>query len=390
MGDKSEAPPAPSYDKVSKASKKATKLAQKQAKKQNERADEQFDWATAEHAENKAVTGEVVGTQLDVMDDNSEYAREDRERYETVFQPLENDLVKEAMDYASPERMDLEMGRAQADVAQKYDQARAAAERQLEGYGINPAATRYAALDLGIRAQQAAAQAAAANQAAQQVEATRRALRTEAIGIGGDTADRVLAEDKLAVDAGSAANVNQNLTSKTGADIMGTAVDYGALASSALGIQTQGAGDIGSQMNTAYGNQLAAYSAEQEANTSWGELAGMALGAGAKVASSYVGAPVPAAAGGGAIPAGPTVGGTVPASASPSKGQGTDDVNAKLTAGEFVIPVDVVRWKGEEFFQKMIEGSRVKKDEAGAKPSMTGIPTGGPTFQSRPSALPAR
>jgi len=387
MGKETEAPKAPSYDKVSAASKKATKFALKQSKAQNKRSDEQFAWAKGEHAENKAVTGEVVDSQLDVMDDSSEWARKDRERYETVFQPLENDLVKEAMEYSTPERRDLEMGRAQADVAQKYDQARAAAERQLEGYGINPAATRYAALDLGIRAQQAAAQAAAANQAAQQVEATRRGLRTEAIGIGAKLPGQAIEADKLSVNAGTAANANQLATTETGAKVMGTAPQYAAIATDALGIQTQGATAQGSQMNQAYANELNAYQAEQANSTSWAEVGGMALGAGAKVASGGT-KPWIFAAEGGAIP---TPGGSVPASASPSKGQGTDDVNAKLTAGEFVIPDDVAKWKGEEFFQRLIEKSREQKGGAKAKPSVgQAIPTGGPTFQSRPSALPVR
>ena len=45
-----------------------------------------------------------------------------------------------------------------------------------------------------------------------------------------------------------------------------------------------------------------------------------------------------------------------------------DDVQARLNAGEFVVPEDVVRWKGEEFFQKTIQGSRKAKAEAPAKP----------------------
>lgn len=48
----------------------------------------------------------------------------------------------------------------------------------------------------------------------------------------------------------------------------------------------------------------------------------------------------------------------VPPSASPSGGQRTDDVHARLNADEFVIPKDVAMWKGQEFFQKLIAGSR--------------------------------
>lgn len=49
-------------------------------------------------------------------------------------------------------------------------------------------------------------------------------------------------------------------------------------------------------------------------------------------------------------------------SLSPSNGQRTDDVSAKLNAGEFVLPDDVVKWKGEEFFQNLIGKSRQARE----------------------------
>ena len=49
-------------------------------------------------------------------------------------------------------------------------------------------------------------------------------------------------------------------------------------------------------------------------------------------------------------------------SLSPSGGQQTDDVPANLNAGEFVLPDDVVKWKGEEFFQNLIGKSRQARE----------------------------
>ena len=66
-------------------------------------------------------------------------------------------------------------------------------------------------------------------------------------------------------------------------------------------------------------------------------------------------------------------------------------MTAKLNVGEFVVPKDVVSWKGEEFFQKLIEGSRKAKPQAPAKPEYAIAPVGQPTFASRPaSAIPTR
>lgn len=67
-------------------------------------------------------------------------------------------------------------------------------------------------------------------------------------------------------------------------------------------------------------------------------------------------------------------GGQVDPSMSPSGGQQTDDVQAQgpggspinLNSDEFVIPRDVAMWKGQEFFQKLIEDSRKRNASAPA------------------------
>ena len=88
---------------------------------------------------------------------------------------------------------------------------------------------------------------------------------------------------------------------------------------------------------------------------------------------------------GGAIP-GATTGGHVPQSASPSGGRNTDDIHANLNADEFVVPKDVSRWKGEEFFHKMIADSRMKRTQAqqalGVGGQMKPQAPGPVTFQS--------
>lgn len=51
-------------------------------------------------------------------------------------------------------------------------------------------------------------------------------------------------------------------------------------------------------------------------------------------------------------------GGPVPTSASPSHGRHTDDISARLNAGEYVIPRDVVSHRGSGYFRSLIEQSR--------------------------------
>lgn len=87
----------------------------------------------------------------------------------------------------------------------------------------------------------------------------------------------------------------------------------------------------------------------------------------------------------------PTSGGAVPRNASPSRGRQTDDISARLNAGEYVIPKDVVSHKGTEFFNNLIAKSRkLRTGMAGPRPGPTMKPAlgGRPTFASRP--LPGR
>lgn len=79
-----------------------------------------------------------------------------------------------------------------------------------------------------------------------------------------------------------------------------------------------------------------------------------------------------------------TQGGHVPVDASPSHGAVTDDISAQLNAGEFVIPKDVAKWKGEEFFQNLIQQSRKKRSTAPAHPTHQDV---GPLPQQRQPAV---
>lgn len=91
------------------------------------------------------------------------------------------------------------------------------------------------------------------------------------------------------------------------------------------------------------------------------------------------------------MPMGGTPGGPVPVHASPSMGAATDDVDAKLTAGEFVMPKDVAQWKGHEHFVKSIDKARQEMAEFKGRGDIGGEPAHGiparPTFVSRPSPI---
>jgi hypothetical protein len=121
---------------------------------------------------------------------------------------------------------------------------------------------------------------------------------------------------------------------------MGTGTQWQGLGNNALGIW-------GNTLNQGYQNQLDAWKANQSSSSGIGGALGLIGG-------------MLFAADGGEVPE-YDPNGAIPVSASPSGGRAIDDVPARVTPGEFVVPLDVVKWKGEEFFQKMIKQSREAK-----------------------------
>jgi len=79
---------------------------------------------------------------------------------------------------------------------------------------------------------------------------------------------------------------------------------------------------------------------------------------------------------GGAVP-GATTGGFVSQALSPSRGGQVDDIPARLNQGEYVIPRDVVHFKGKEFFHKLIAQSRANRAKLGAPSDDRGYNLGG-------------
>lgn len=364
MGGKSSPPPPPDYTPIANASREAAEISAKVAR-------EQLAWAKEQYALDREVSDKVVDRFLQTQDANFESAQADRERYEAVYQPLEDSLAREARDYASEARKDYEIGRAQAGVAQQFDAARDAATRRLESFGVDPSSTRFAALDIGMRAQQAAAAAGAGNQAAQQTDAIGRALRSEAINVGRGYPGQIAQTYGTALAAGSGSVNSQLATTQSGANTMGTGLGW-------TGAQNQSLGVWGNALNMGYQNQIAAYNAENQGNSGWGSALGLIGASAIRMLEE-----------GGAVDSVQTPGGAIPAGASPTGGQAVDDVPARLTVGEFVVPKDVAAWKGEEFFQKLINQSRQAKDQAVAKPSVALATPQQPTFVSRPGgALP--
>lgn len=356
-----EAPDPPDYGPLAAASEKSAQYSYELAKRQQ-------DWAEKVYKDNKSVSDIVIDAALGQLDKQSADADRARQRYQALFEPLEEQLAQDAQDYASPERMEYEAGKAEADVAAQFNQARQAAQQRLEAFGVDPSQTRAGALDLGTRVAEAAAQASAGNQARTQTENIGRALRSEAINVGRGYPGQIQSSIAGAGASGNQATNTGLATTASGAQTMGTGLGWQQMGNQAVGTW-------GNILNTGFNNQLDAWKAEQQSSSGWGSILGTGLG----ILTGFED--------GGAIP--DPDGQMIPAEASPSRGAIPDDIPAdiegqmpaRLNAGEFVVPKDVVQWLGEKGMQQVVLKAR-KEMQGGdqtrpAQPEVKPIPNRG-------------
>jgi hypothetical protein len=292
----------------------------------------------------------------------------DRKFYEDTYQPLMSQQALRAQDYATSERQEFEAGRAEADVAAQFEQARQVAAQRLEGYGVDPSQTRQGGLDLGTRVAEAAAQASAGNQARFRTEQYGDQLMANAIASG-----QGLPQQALAGASGAAASGNQAVntglaTTTSGAQTMGTAPQWS-------GQGGQAVGQWGQMLNAGFQNDLAAKTYNQQNSSGFGDVLGTVL----PFAGKMMG--IPGFAAGGGIP---EDGDYLDPSMSPSGGGIPDDIEAempdggpaRLNAGEFIVPDDVVKWLGEKGMQQIILKARKEMGDPNQAPAQpeTGPP----------------
>lgn len=339
----SDPPPPPDLGPAAEASMEVARINQETAR-------EQLDWAKEQDTRNQALLQEVLDIQLPAMREQFEQASSDRERYNTLFKPMEDAFVQEAKDYDTPERRAEAQARAISDVSSQFDAQRTNALQRLERYGVDPSQTRNAALDVGVRTAQAAASAGAAGAARQQVEGTGRQLRSDAINLG----------------RGVLTGAGQWYG---GAGAAGGQAQQGALATTASGVQgrtsgqgfsniaMQGYGQGANILSQGFGNEMAGWNAQQQQTAGMlqgiGSIAGaaMAINDGGVIEGEYQDVTNQAI-----DPEGDVAG--------PGDGSGIDDqIPAYLSDGEYVIPADVVQAKGEEFFDKLLEKFHVPADQ---------------------------
>lgn len=232
------------------ASSQAQMLATMQ---QAQASQEQLNWAKdvyAQEAPQRAaateLSNQVAQAQLAQMRQQTEAASQAQGDYDTLYRPLERQIVSDAQAYDTPERRDAASKEAIAGVSMALDAQRGATMREMERSGVNPASGKAMAMQGTMDLGAAKAKAGASAGAVQQIETQGYARRMDAANLGRNIASSQGTNAALASQLG---------TSAVGATAAGLAAAQSGtgLVQNAYGTAVQG---YGSTANS-FGNMAA-------------------------------------------------------------------------------------------------------------------------------------
>jgi hypothetical protein len=207
MGGKASAPKSPDYTPIANADAAA-------AQAQTALGQEQFDWAKGQFDKVWPYAQQYLQSQTEATNQERGFAQQQESTYNSTYLPIEKSFANTALNYDNPAQANQQAGAAEAEVASSFDASRAAAQSQLESYGIDPSQTRYQALDLGTRIAQGASTAAAGTQSYLNTQNTGLALQSQAINTGRGYANSIAQANNTATNSGSSGLASANSTTE--------------------------------------------------------------------------------------------------------------------------------------------------------------------------------
>lgn len=229
-----------------------------------------------------ALTKRVTDQQLAVSEEQLDFARQERRRYEQVFRPIEDDFIRQS-DAAIAGSAELEernrqyrdeidemrsdgyrerdAAMAAADVGKASADQRAMLEREMTSLGVSPASGRFMGIQRAAHNAEALGRAGAKNQARLQHDNRKVALNQAAVEL--DNRAMGLEGRKLGLK-GNQVNMGRGLPAQAaGSAQLGLSAGAGAVGlNQANNAQVMQAGNI---MNSGFQGQMAGYAGQ--ANT---------------------------------------------------------------------------------------------------------------------------
>ena len=347
---------------------------------------EQQQWANDQPLINQFAAGNTAIQNADItaQTNANQFSQQEQNYYTSNYQPLEGQYLNQVQNYDTPAQETLNAGAAEANVANQFEGQRNSALEQLESYGVDPTSLRYASLDIGTRSQQGAASAAQGTGTIQATKLQGLGLESGAINTGRGYANNSAPLTNAATGAGAGGSTAG--TSGSGSVLGGLTASSNAMAGTTA-FTNAGTNAMNTEVNAVNGFNYAQNQANAIANSSMSGL-GSLFGGIAGMFNLADGGPIDSPTAIPVSPNDPQTSGFVPPQTSPTGGKATDDVPARLTVGEFVIPKDVVDWEGQKSFVGLIDKARGDRQKFSQRTDIGGQPARAiperPTFVSQP------
>lgn len=310
---------------------------------------ESLDWYKQTYAndilpaqqKDAALRERITNATLTSMKQQDQFAADQNQVYKENFLPVEKQVAADAMNYDSNDNVTRRMGIAAANTNQQFSNAEAQSARNLSRYGINPNSSAFARENAKLVNAQAVASAGAQTGAAFDTEDRAIALRAGAANFGRNMSNTAATYYGNATTAGSSAGN----TSAQGA---------GIASANAAGMQSAFSNSVNANQSAAtisnmdFSGRMQGYQANQQAigglMQGIGSMAGTVGGVGlAKYLKD-----------GGEVDTGVVRGpGTGISDSIPARNVDTGE-EIRLSNNEYIIPADVVKRKGIEFFDKLV------------------------------------
>ena len=220
---------------------------------------EQFAEGNKRQAATDELNTKVIEQQLDTQKQANQWAQEDRARTKSVFQPIEDEYIDTAKNYAGEGRQEEAAAEAKSAIQQNVEQQKQAGIRQMASMGVSPDSGRFAGTNRAMDLNTALASAGAQNNARQIIRDKGLALKADAINLGKGLPSSTAAAYGIGLNSGNSAVANNasgnaNFYANTG------------IMNAGFGGNINANNSAGSMLNTLYGNQLQGWAAQQQAN----------------------------------------------------------------------------------------------------------------------------
>jgi hypothetical protein len=291
---------------------------------------EQLAYQKERAAATDALAGKLIDSQVGLSDTQKNIAQNEYDRYQKTYVPIENRLATEAQNFNTDDQRERYAGQASADVNAGFKNAAQVGLRSQSRFGLRPNANALAAIDSQLRANEAGQSAGAMTNARYAARDYGNNLLMNSVSIG-----KGIPVTANATASGASSGYNNAAGMQFGANN-----SYNAGASNALGFTNSGVNAIG-QGGNIYG-AISNYNGRNY-ETQAKQMSSVLNAGGAAAAAFFAADGTP---GGIQDPQGVV------------RGPGTDtsdSVPAMLSKGEYVIPADVVRRKGIEYFDRLLE-----------------------------------